>query len=103
MSKFEKALRNLTRTIAGLAANRCDLAKVTRATDAAYRLARFEENPGAAGDEVSAARAGLEAAIETARDARTAGYRAEALRLRAEHREEMRNGPTAWMREPARF
>lgn len=98
MTKFQGAIRRLNKVIADLAANRCELGKVNRATDAAYRRARLEDNGDAACDAIVMARAGLEAAIETARNARISERNAEIKRLREEIREDNRNSPTAWMR-----
>ena len=102
MSKFEQSLSRIRKAIRDLAENRTDglngLAKVTRATDAAYRLARYESDPSAACEAVSGARVGIEEAIEAGRAIRVSALNAETKRLREEARDADRHGPTAWMR-----
>ena len=91
-----KAIRKAVDAIA--AGNKEATAAFTRASDRAYKHARFATSPETSYALIESVRAGFEPALEAGREARKEVNNAEIKRLREEIREANRNSPTAWMR-----
>jgi hypothetical protein len=98
MTPFERSLRAIRRSISDLAANRGGLEPIRRATDRAYRLARFEAVPEVANDFVVQARRDLIQAARDGQAVRSAEREAASRALKDQVREDVNYGPTAWMR-----
>ncbi len=91
-----KAIRKAVDTIA--AGDETAIDAFRKASDRAYKHARFASSPETCYAAIENVRAGFEPALEAGREVRQADRNAEIKRLREEIREANRNSPTAWMR-----
>lgn len=94
--QLDTALAAIRKAIKALSEGDDNMKPLMRATDRAYRAARYL-GPEAS-DAISSARVGIEAALEAGHQVRVNALRAEARKLRDEQREAELRSPTRWMR-----